>query len=246
MAQKQNYLLEKVVAVISADKNRGKVLDLGCGDGRTGKKLLDKGFQVHACDMDVKRFEFKDVIPFKAGNLNDPLPYADGTFDYVILMEVIEHLYNPQHVISEIKRILRSGGKLILSTPNILNISSRFRFLIEGSYDFFREPTLDYAKCFPGALQNMHVIPWRYQELEYLFYQSGLEITGFHVDRRKNNFLPLVIFMWPALYLSTKSRDMRTKKTKSVDFTRMNAILLSFDMLLGKHLIVEGLRKSLK
>ena len=89
----------------------------------------------------------------------------------------------------------------------------------------------------------MHVIPWRYQELEYLFYQSGLEITGFHVDRRKDNFFPLVILMWPVLFLSTKSREMRTKKTKSVDFSRMNAILMSFDMLLGKHLIVEGLRK---
>jgi hypothetical protein len=76
-----------------------------------------------------------------------------------------------------------------------------------------------------------------------LFYQCGLEVTGFHVDRRKDNFLPLVIFMWPALFLSTKSRERRTKKTNSVDFSRMNAILLSFDMLLGKHLIVEGLRK---
>lgn len=243
MAKKPNYLLEKVVSVISDDTKRGKVLDLGCGDGRTGKELLDKGFQVHACDMDVQRFEFKDVIPFKAGNLNDPLPYADGTFDYVIFMEVIEHLYNPLYVVSEIKRILRPGGKLILSTPNILNISSRFRFLIEGSFDFFREPTLDYARCFPGALQNMHVVPWRYQELEYLFYQSGLEISGFHVDRRKNNFLPLVFLMWPVLFLSTKCKEMRAKRTKSVDFTRMNAILLSLDMLLGKHLIVEGLRK---
>jgi 2-polyprenyl-3-methyl-5-hydroxy-6-metoxy-1,4-benzoquinol methylase len=157
VGKKINHLLEKVVAVISADKQQGCVLDLGCGDGKTGKKLLDKGFQVHACDMDVNRFEFKDAIPFKAGNLNDRLPYEDNSFDYVILMEVIEHVYNPQHVVSEIKRILRPGGKLILSTPNILNISSRFRFLIEGSFDFFREPTLDYAKCFPKAIQNMHV-----------------------------------------------------------------------------------------
>ncbi len=244
MPAKLNHLLEKVVSVIAgSDKKGSKVLDLGCGDGRTGKKLLDQGFKVYACDMDVKRFEFKVVIPFKAGNLNDPLPYENNTFDYVVFMEVIEHLYNPQHVISEIMRVLRPGGRLILSTPNILNISSRFRFLIEGSFDFFREPTLDYAKCFPAALQNMHVIPWRYQELEYLFYQNGLEVTKFHTDRRKNNFLPLVILMWPVLFISTKSREWRTKKTKSVDFSRMNAVLLSFDMLLGKHLIVEGLKK---
>ncbi|MBF0331517.1 MAG: methyltransferase domain-containing protein [Candidatus Omnitrophica bacterium] len=238
---KQNHLLEKIVSVIAGQK-KGKVLDMGCGDGKTGKRLLDLGFDVEACDMDSERFEFKGIIPFTAGNLDHPLPYADGTFDYVIFMEVIEHIYNPGFVISEISRILRPGGQILLSTPNILNIASRFRFLLEGSFDFFREPTLDYAKCFPVALQNMHVVPWRYQELEYLLYQYDLVTHDFHIDQKKVNlYLPLLL-MRPFLWLQAKTKEWNAKKKGSVDFARMNKILLSDDMLLGKHLIMRAVK----
>ena len=155
---KKNLLLEKVIGIISSSVP-GKVLDLGCGDGKTGKRLSDIGFEVEAYDMDKDRFQFNESIPFKIGNLNRPLPYDNKSFDYLIFMEVIEHVYNPGIVIAEINRVLKPGGTLILSTPNILNISSRLRFLFEGGFDYFREPTLDFAKCFPAAIQNMHVIP---------------------------------------------------------------------------------------
>lgn len=221
---------------------RGRVLDLGCGDGKTGKRLLDRGFKVNACDMDEVRFEFKGAIPFKPGNLNDPLPYPDGTFDYVIFMEVIEHIYNPAFVIGEISRVLKKGGRLILSTPNILNLGSRCRFLVEGSFDFFREPTLDFSRCFPAAIQNLHVIPWRYQELEYLLDGKNLKTVGFYVDRKKANFYPLMFLLRPIMYLSSKQKEFRSKKNKSVDYARMNKILLSPDLLLGRHLILESVK----
>jgi len=242
MAKKKNYLLEKVVEVISSQK-KGKILDLGCGDGKTGKRLFDLGFEVEACDMDKDRFEFHKEIRFSNGNLNDPLPYSDNTFDYIIFMEVIEHIYNPGFVISEISRILKKGGRLILSTPNILNVSSRFRFLVEGSFDFFREPTLDYSKMFPMAIQNMHVIPWRYQELEYLLHSCGLEVPKFYVDKRKGNFVFLACLLKPVLFVQSKFKDMRIKKKGGVDFSRMNKILHSWDLLLGRHLILEAIKK---
>lgn len=242
MAKKKNYLLEKVVEVVSSQK-KGKILDLGCGDGKTGKRLFDLGFEVEAFDMDKDRFEFHKEIRFSNGNLNDPLPYSDNTFDYIIFMEVIEHIYNPGFVISEISRILKKGGKLILSTPNILNVSSRFRFLVEGSFDFFREPTLDYSKMFPIAIQNMHVIPWRYQELEYLLHSCGLEVPKFYVDKRKGNFVFLACLLKPVLFVQSKFKDMRIKKKGGVDFARMNKILHSWDLLLGRHLILEAIKK---
>ena len=241
MAKKKNYLLEKIVEVISSQE-KGKILDLGCGDGKTGKRLFDLGFAVEACDMDSDRFEFHKQIKFSKGNLNNSLPYPDNTFDYVIFMEVIEHIYNPGFVISEISRVLKKGGRLILSTPNILNIGSRCRFFIEGSFDFFREPTLDFSKCFPAAIQNMHVIPWRYQELEYLLAQSSLEVTRFFTDKRKVNFYFLYALLFPIMFLQSKAKEGRARKKGGVDFTRMNKIILSKDMLLGRHLILEGIK----
>ena len=243
VAAKQNYLLEKIVQIISFQK-KGRVLDLGCGDGKTGKRLLDFGFEVEACDVNSNGFEFHDQIRFKQGNFDHPLPYADRAFDYVIFMEVIEHLYNPGFVISEVNRVLRDGGRLVISTPNILNIGSRFRFLFEGSFDFFREPPLDYSKCFPAAIQNMHVIPWRYQELEYLLKRNGLQVEKVDTDRQKWNFYFLYLLLMPILFLQSRSREKRSRKKNSVSFARINKILISKEILLGRHLILEVIKKS--
>lgn len=240
---KKDFLPDKVVEIVSKQK-KGKLLDLGSGNGTTGKKLFDLGFDVEAFDMDRERFKYHKEIQFSNGNLNDPLPYENNTFDFIIFMEVIEHIYNPGFVISEISRILKKDGKLILSTPNILNIGSRFRFLIEGSFDFFREPTLDYSKTFPLAIQNMHVIPWRYQELEYLLHNYGLETAHFHVDKRKNNFIVLAALMKPVLFLQSKVKDVRIQKKGGVDCARMNIILNSWDLLLGRHLILEAVKSG--
>lgn len=239
---KNNLLLEKVVEIVLS-LLPGKLLDLGCGDGKIGKSLFDAGFKVEACDMDEERFQFPGIIPFKRSNFDGPLPYCDNFFDCLVFTEVIEHVYNPGFVISEVSRVLKTEGKLVLSTPNILNIGSRLRFLFEGSFDFFREPTLDFSRCFPTAIQNMHVIPWRYQELEYLLYRNGLEVTAYYTDKKKMNFLIPAAILKPFLYFQALNKEIRVRERPSVSFKRINRILLSDALLLGRHLIIEAVKK---
>lgn len=68
---------------------------------------------------------------------NDPFPYADGEFDVVIFAEIIEHLLNdPCKVLREIKRVLKPGGHLIVTTPNVARLENVARLISgENIYD---------------------------------------------------------------------------------------------------------------
>jgi len=128
--KKKNYLLEGVMRIFDQEK-KGKVLDLGCGDGDYSVKLENLGHEVIAADLDEERFRYKGKIEYKKCDVTKNLPFEDNSFDYCLLLEVIEHLENPYSVISEINRVLKTEGKLVLSTPNILNLKSRFRFFFK-------------------------------------------------------------------------------------------------------------------
>lgn len=111
MGKKRNYLLESFLSVFEKEK-RGKVLDIGCGNGDYAYNLNKMGFDVLAGDMDVDRFRYKDQIKFQKCNITEKLPFTDNSFDFVLLAEVIEHLRNPYDVIKELNRILKPGGGL--------------------------------------------------------------------------------------------------------------------------------------
>ncbi len=234
--EKKNFLLEKIVGIIAARK-RGKVLDLGCGDGDYAYRLNSLGFDVLAGDMDVNRFKYKEHIPFQKCDVTAKLPFGDGVFDYVLFVEVIEHLRNPYEVIAEIKRVLKPGGAVIVSTPNILNLKSRMRFLAEGCWEYFREIPLEHSQNPKEVIWNLHLMPWRYHELEYLLHSSGLTVKNVYTSRHQGFGL---FFLLPLIYFQLRSKDRRAQKKGGMDYSRMNKILLSKDLIFGEHLIIQA------
>ena len=219
---------------------KGSVLDIGCGDGRYAASLHTMGFNVTAADMDSQRFQYHHLVKFHPVLLNDPLPFLDKAFDYVLLAEVIEHLRNPFSVIGEINRILKPSGSLILSTPNILNVGSRMRFFFEGSFDFFREPTLEYALLNKNNLQNIHIVVWRYQELEYLLFENDFRVETLYADFLKPELRIISALFLPFLEFRCYLKRKRTQKKGGVDYKRIHNILLSKELLCGRHLIVQA------
>jgi len=237
--KKVNYLLEKVIA-ITTQKPHGKVLDLGCGDGDYALQLKQTGYDVLAADLDNERFRYKDNIPFMQCDITKGLPFADGSFDICLFLEVIEHLKNPYAVMQELKRILKPNGTLILSTPNILNLKSRFRYFFEGAYEFFREPPLDRANNYKERGFNLHIVPYRYHELEYLLDNSGFSIAAIDTSICENRGFAV---FWPFIALQLFCKRWRARRIKGIDYGRINTILLSKEILYGRHLILTARKK---
>lgn len=239
---KKDFLFKKITEMFS-QLPKGRVLDLGCGDGQYSNQLAEQGFVVQAADMDKSRFKFHDRIAFDHCDLSKPLPFEDHSFDYVLFLETIEHLKNPFAVVNEISRVLKPNGTLIISTPNILNLGSRFRFLLDGSFDFFREPLLDYSKFHQGNLHNMHIVVWRYHELEWMLFESGLTAEKVHADHLKPGLRIASFLLLPFLKIRAFFKERRASRKGGVDYRRIDRILHSKEVLFGRHLIVQAKKK---
>jgi 2-polyprenyl-3-methyl-5-hydroxy-6-metoxy-1,4-benzoquinol methylase len=149
-----------------ADLPSGRVLDLGCGDGSMTRRLRAlQRFSVAGADI-ARRGDPGE--PFFQVDLNGPLDLARlGQFDAVVCLEVIEHLRNPWKLAEDCHRLLRPGGILVLSTPNVITGRSRLLFLLRGDLAWF---DLD-ERVHSGHINP--ILPW---ELEHVLGSSGFAI----------------------------------------------------------------------
>jgi 2-polyprenyl-3-methyl-5-hydroxy-6-metoxy-1,4-benzoquinol methylase len=102
------------------DASPGRFLDLGCGSGSTVHAARRLGWEAMGIDIDpalveIGRRELQANL--RCGTLPDPTLPA-GSFDFVRLRDVIEHLPNPHAVLVEIGRLLAPGGVVLVATPN--------------------------------------------------------------------------------------------------------------------------------
>jgi 2-polyprenyl-3-methyl-5-hydroxy-6-metoxy-1,4-benzoquinol methylase len=90
----------------------GKALDIGCREGYQSEWLKKLGYSVDSVDIETN-YHFGLVL-----DVNNGLPYDDNLYDLVWCSEVIEHLKQPSYVLSEMRRVIKPGGTLILTIPN--------------------------------------------------------------------------------------------------------------------------------
>jgi len=109
--------------------DQGRVLELGCGTGGLALALRKRSVDVVAIDIAsrwlvVAERRLKDAgldAGFHAANAED-IPWPDASFDTVVADSLIEHLDDPVRMLSEARRVLRPGGKLLLWSPNRLTL----------------------------------------------------------------------------------------------------------------------------
>lgn len=101
----------------------GDILELGIGDGKFVAMLQNKKRVLYGADIinqNIINTKKKRINRIIKCDLNANLPYKKESFDVIIALEVIEHIYEYKKLISEIFRILRKDGKAIISVPNCM------------------------------------------------------------------------------------------------------------------------------
>lgn len=101
------------------NKIQGKVLDLGCGLGGFLPSLKSLGFDVYGAEMDFDSVLYciKRGFPQCAQTDSSALPFADDSFDLVTMFDAIEHIEDDHQTMAEVARVLKPGGKVIISVP---------------------------------------------------------------------------------------------------------------------------------
>jgi SAM-dependent methyltransferase len=136
------------LAFLLAEVRRGdRALDLGCGDGRFTAELARAGAAVVGVEVaqsavDRARAREPD-LDFQLAPVDGPLGFEDGSFDLVWASEVIEHIADTARWLSEVRRVLAPGGRLLLTTPS----HGRIRVALAG-VERFSEPLGDHLHLY--------------------------------------------------------------------------------------------------
>jgi 2-polyprenyl-3-methyl-5-hydroxy-6-metoxy-1,4-benzoquinol methylase len=111
-----------------------RVLDIGCRTGALTRSYL-AGNEVVGIDVDREALEQAAKLGIEThwADAEEPLEFPDGSFDVVVLGEVVEHVRDPWALVEEATRVLRPGGTLLGSTPNGYRLKNRLRFLLGRS-----------------------------------------------------------------------------------------------------------------
>ncbi len=185
----------KRVREIFKNKPIGKILDLGCSPGHNAIILSRMGFEVIGIDLNdiyISKYNpgwFKEFDRITWDIEKKNLPFESDSFEYVIFSEVLEHvaIRHPKEIFQELKRVLKPGGMLYLTTPNVANLSYVLALLFGNN--IFWNPEIFYGST------DRHNREYTHGEVRKLLKDSGFNniIINFYSTWSNNKCFPLRI-----------------------------------------------------
>ncbi|HZM64566.1 MAG TPA: class I SAM-dependent methyltransferase [Candidatus Saccharimonadales bacterium] len=152
-------------------KDNSTVLDVGCSWGDFGRALKDykkcvvDGVEPDKEDARKAKEKLRDVFN---GFVEDAFnrEFKERSYDHIVFLDVIEHLYDPVEVFKVVKKHLNPGGSVIFSIPNMAHLSVRL-MLLKGDFE--------YGKT--GLLDSTHLHYYTKKEIDRVFKEAGMLVN---------------------------------------------------------------------
>jgi len=172
-------------AIYMAPEKGKRVLDIGCGNGTILYNLRGRFDELHGVELIPEQAEWakktlsncNGLINIKVGNIEEGCTYPDNYFDYVIMTDVIEHIFDVKRIVLELIRVIAPGGRLCICTPNVAYIKRRLKLLF-GSF-----PLTSNTKCLieeNDLIDGGHIHYLTFHDLKFLLKTYGkIEKMGY-------------------------------------------------------------------
>jgi len=234
--------------------NPGRVLDVPAGGGEQSAALAALGYRVISADLFPRR-DHRAELGWVCADANGRFPFRDESFDYVLSREGIEHLENQMGFVRECARVLRPGGTLVLTTPNVMHLAARVSTLLSGQRNLRRGLVNEVQTLRGGSggrLYHGHAFMLDYFRARYMMRLAGLTRIEVFSDRRSPTSIaasPLIPLLWCAMKFSVavSARNARRPGHRPPPRAVTDEIMrhvLSPALLYGKRMILVAEKES--
>ena len=202
--------MQKVYSEVNNHAAKQDILDIPAGNGLLSEKLSHDGHRVTCADINSEKSDYVYA------DMETVLPFPDAHFDTILCLEGIEHVINPNQLISELCRACRPSGRVIISLPNIHNLYSRLQFLFTGTFFQFEPYANQYIadeKIDRGHISSLSIV-----QLKYLFACNDAKLVTINGDKFKRKVLIPLFFpflLLGALWAQTSKFRCKWDGTKA-------------------------------
>jgi methionine biosynthesis protein MetW len=172
--------IETVLSLIGRGK---KVLDVGCGDGYISEMIIQRENKVHGIEISknsIEKVKNKEINVYEIDLNSDWKNSIQEVYDVVFAGEIIEHIFDTDRFLENIRSVLSPQGSLILTTPNIASLGRRLLLLLGSN------PIIEVTarECDAG-----HIRYFTFQSIRKLLREHGFVVSDFSSDFVTLNFL---------------------------------------------------------
>ncbi len=210
---------EKIRRLYDFDNGKKmRILDIGCGNGVLDEYLAEWGHEVVGLDAYPDEKEDGRRYLRIGQDLSAKWQVSENSFDMVICTDVVEHLYNPIHVLRQSESVLKSDGMLIMGIPNHFDLRQRLRMLFgKGIIHWdnlgYGQYSWNYAHIrfftFSDFMEMFRISGWRPELIQLNFMGAGIVPTRFTPRSIRFGLLMLLpgIFSGKFIFLARKSKE---------------------------------------